>query len=257
MAKEMTKEVTTKQSAPPQVSVAQMRDLWDVPTLSQRDVIIPSILVMQPMSPQVTEGKAIFGEFRESLNMDILGKFDEGFEIIPFKLQKIFIEYIDHGTAKDKEYIQQFQITPENEGLPYNDVAVIDGKEVKIQRDRVMKFFVLLVKEIKLGTAIPYVLSFRRTSFQAGQKLATQMFIKNINSNKTPASTIMKITCRKQTHENKTWAVMDVAPVGLAPDAMIGEAYRWVEIVNSGKAKEHAAEAVNTNTGEIKEEIPF
>lgn len=251
----MAKDLVKKEDN--QLATHQETSSWGgaMPQLSQRDVIIPAILLMQPMSPQVTEEKAAFGEFRESLNQELLGKFDDGFEVIPFKMQKLFVEYVDLGD--EKEFHQTFDITPQNENLPYLDEALVDGKKVKIQRDRVLKFLVLLKKEVELGASIPYTISFKRTSFQAGQKLATQMFIKNINSGKTPASTVMKVSAKKMSHEKLTWAAMDVSPVGPTPDKMVAEAFKWLTIVNSGAAKEHTSEEVNKKTGEIKEDIPY
>lgn len=250
----MTKEVATRESASP-AEVGQMKNLWDVPSISQRDVLIPAILLMQPMSPQVTDGKAAFGEFRETLNQEVLGKFEEGFEFVPFKLVKIFVEQIDLGD--EKEFLRVVEITPANESLPYEDHEMIDGKEVKIIRDRVMKFYVLLKSELDQGAAIPYTLSFKRTSYQAGQKLATQMFIKNLNSGKTPASMVMTVTAAKKTQDNKTWAAANCVPSGNASDRYVSEAFRWLEIVNSGKAKEQPTEVVDTKTGVIKNEIEY
>lgn len=259
-----------KAVAPPQKSVASMKSEWDAPELSSRDVVIPSILLMQPMSPQVTDAQAAFGELRESLNMEKLGDFKLGFEFIPFKLHKLFIERVDKGD--EKEFLRAVDITPENENLPYEDHEVIDGKEEKIIRDRVMKYFVLLVSELELGTAIPYTISFKRSSFKAGQKLATQMFMKNINSGKTPASMIMTLSASKKTEDNKTWGILDVAPSKPTPDKFIADAFKWLETVRSGKAREHMiddesvgstreivvdGDKVDTKTGEIKEDIPF
>lgn len=235
----MDKAIATKESNLP--AAAMTAGGWDIPTLSQRDVIIPMILLMQPMSPQVTDEKAAFGEFRESLNMEVLGKFDKGFQFVPFKMVKYFTEAIDNG-EDENEWLRNVDITPQNENLPYNDLEMIEGKEVKIVRDRVMKFFVLLVKELEQGSSIPYTFAFKRSNYKAGQKLATQMFIKNINSGKTPASMVMEITCAKTTSDNKTWAVSDIKPIAQTENKYIAEAFRWLEIVNSGKAKEHDVE---------------
>ncbi len=252
-----SKEVAIREKADaPAVSSQELKNQWDAPELSSRDVIIPSILLMQPMSPQVTDDLAKFGEIRESLNMEILGDFKTGFDFIPFKLHKLFIEKIDKG-EEDPEFLRAVDITPENENLPYQDLEVIEGKEEKIIRDRVMKFFVLLVSELELGTAIPYTISFKRSSFKAGQKLATQMFMKNINSGKTPASMIMTLSAGKKTEGNKTWGVLDVAPSKITPDRFIADAFRWLETVRSGKAKEHVVEGVDTKTGEILADIEY
>lgn len=239
----------------------EMRTAWGAPNVTQRDIIIPSIIVQQPTSPLVADGKAAFGEFRESLNNELLGKFEDGFNVIPFFMVKIFVERKDN---KERDYIGAIPITPQNESLPYNDeIDVTDRKtgeitREKICRDRVMRFYVLLEKELRAGAAIPYTLSMKRTSFQAGQKLATQMYIKNLNSGKTPASVMMKITALRKQKDTLNWAAMDAIAAGPTPDEFVKEAWKWLEIVNSGKAKEHnTEEAEVTKTGEIKDEIPF
>lgn len=234
--------------------IKKMNQLWDAPQLSQRDVIIPAILLLQPMSPQVTEGDNKFGQLVETLNGEILGEIGTGFDVIPFKMVKLYIERIDN---EDKDFHQAFDITPQNESLPYNDEAEIEGKMTKIIRDRVLKFYVLLKNELSVGTAIPYTIAFKRSSYQAGQKMSTQMFLKNINANKTPASTIMRISAVKKTKDSKTWAAADVVASGPTPDSMISEAYRWLEIINSGKAKEQAIEETEQKTGEIKSDIEY
>lgn len=247
----------SKQLASPE----QMKSLWGAPNVTQRDIIIPSIVVQQPTSPLVADGKAAFGEFRESLNNELLGKFEDGFNVIPFFMTKLFIERKDNA---DRSYIGAIQITPQNESLPYNDEAdVVDKKtgEVtreKITRDRVMRFYVLLEKELKAGAAIPYTISMKRTSFQAGQKLATQMYIKNLNSGKTPASVMMKISSVRKQKETLNWAAMDAIAAGPTPDEYVKEAWKWLEIINSGKTKEHNSEESEiTKTGEIKDDIQF
>ena len=45
---------------------------WGASPLSAKDIIIPRMLVMQPMSDMVTAGEAAFGEFRDSLNKEKL-----------------------------------------------------------------------------------------------------------------------------------------------------------------------------------------
>ena len=59
-------------------------DEWGGSPITSQDIILPRILMMQPMSDMVTEGNAAFGEFRESLNGTKLGDFKNPIEIVPF-----------------------------------------------------------------------------------------------------------------------------------------------------------------------------
>ncbi len=219
------------------------------PELTAADVIIPRILFMQPMSPQVTDGKAKFGEFRESLNSELFGEFDKGFNVIPFYMEKVWIEYeikapARAGGEREKKYLQTVPITPDNETLKYQDEAIVEGVRVNIERDRVMNFYVLLEKELELGSAIPYILSVRKSSLSAGKKLTTQMYMKNSRAGKSPAAMKMQIFAARQSGivdgKTVTYGVVDVKPVELAKDAHVAEAFHWFGIIRSGKAKVHA-----------------
>jgi hypothetical protein len=236
----MSKELETKKSESA-LALAEAQDMnaWGGTEISSNDIIIPRILLMQPMSEKVTAGEAAFGDFRESLNNEKLGDFAKGFEFLPFYMEKVFIEY-DASDAEDKKYIRVVPITPANEDLKYEDVGTNrDGEKVPISRDRVMNFYVLLPTELEVGGAIPYIISARRTSIKAGKKLAMQMFVKNAAAGKTPASVICNASCGKQSQDKKTWAVLDVTPARPTPDAYLVEALKWLKMVKAGKAKAH------------------
>lgn len=255
MAKSKKQEVEETQTAPvaAQESVAQApavkssntpvtqaEDLaaWGSSNVSAQDIIIPRILLMQPMSEKVTAGDAKFGEFRESLSNELLGNFEQPFEVVPFHMEKVFVEF--DASQDEKEFIRVVPITPENENLPYEDTGLNKkGEKVPISRDRTMNFYVLLPKELELGGAIPYILSMRRTSLQAGKKLATQMFVKNVAARRPPPAVTMQISAGKQTEDKKTWAVMDVKPVSATKPEWMVEAFSWLQLIKAGKAKAH------------------
>jgi hypothetical protein len=210
---------------------------WGGSPISSNDIIIPRIMVMQAMSKRVVDGEATFGEFRESMNNEVLGKFDKGFRIVPFHLEKVFVEY--DASEDDKKFLRVVPITPQNENLPYEDREERDGKKIEITRDRVMNFYVLRPEEIDLGGAIPYIVSFRRSSLKAGKKLATQMYVKNIASGKTPASVVCTVLANKTSNDKGTFAVMDIVMDSQTPDKYIAEAFKWLQLIKSGKAKAH------------------
>lgn len=223
---------------------------WGQAQLTSRDVVIPRILLMQPMSPQVTDGKAAFGEFRESLNEEKLGKFDESFDVVPFWMEKVWVESQlipaqKAGQPPEKKWFRTIPVTPANENLPSegDSLDMSTGEMVNVVRDRVMNFYVLLANELNLGGAIPYVLPFRRTSMQAGKKLATQMYMKNINAGKSPASMVMSVFSKKESAtingQSVTYAVADIKPSGWAKPEHVADAFKWLQIMKSGKAKVH------------------
>jgi hypothetical protein len=181
VAQESTVPAVREQNAiSTQVSNAEL-DEWGMP-VSARDIIIPNIYLMQPMSEKVTAGDAAFGDFRESLSNEKLGDFKEGFDVVPLMLEKLWVEFDDSDDLDEKEYLRTVPVTPANEALPYEDQEKDQetGKMRKIARDLVFRFYVLLLKDLEMGTALPHIISFRRTSLRAGKQLATQMYVKTV-----------------------------------------------------------------------------
>jgi hypothetical protein len=230
------KQIAVKEAAALPAEVGDV-NAWGNGGLSASDIVIPRILLMQGMSQKVLDGEAAFGEFRESLNNELLGKFDKGFEVIPFAMRKVFIEY-DASDEKKKRFLRVVPITPKNEDLPYEDEEKnLEGKLIPVSRDRVMEFYVLRPEEIDMGGAMPYILSFRRTGLKNGKKLATQMYVKNTSAGKTPASVIVTVLATKESNNEGTWAVTDVALSRPTPDKYIAEAFKWLQLINQGRAK--------------------
>lgn len=252
MAKKQAVEKVAEEVAPPTentpavraenaiVPQAEQLSAWGKSQVSAKDIIIPRIMLMQPMSEAVTAGDAAFGDYRESLSNEKLGDSKETFEIVPFHMEKIFVEYdVTKGEGfKDKKFLRVRPITPENENLPYKDEEKDDaGQNVKVSRDKCMNFYCLLVKELEFGGAIPYVITARRSSIKAGKKLATQMFVKNAAAGKTPAAIAIQVLSEKETNDAGTFAIMDVKPSRPAKSEWIVEAFKWLGLVQQGRAK--------------------
>lgn len=234
----MTKQVTKKEKN--EVGAPLNMDEWGGSPVTSQDITLPRILLMQATSEAVTNGKAAFGEFRESLNFDKLGGFDAPLEAIPFYLQKVFVEYdVTAGTGwKDKKYLRMRPITPDNDGLPYEDEEKDEsGKTIKISRDRCMNYYLLLPSEIDNGTALPYVITFRRTSLKAGKKLATQMYIKNRDANKPPPAVMCEISSNRESNDDGTYSVMDVKFTKQTPSEYVEHCKKWIQTIIAGEAK--------------------
>lgn len=256
MEKQNSKAVEKKKENP----IAHLGDAgdlanWGSAGVESSDILIPMIYVMQPMSDNVTSGKASFGEFVETGSDKVLGKFEQGFDVIPVYLEKVFSEY-DMTDPKKKVWMKTYPVTPENKDLPYEDETVDSGRKIKVSRDLIMRFYVLLPDELKVGGAIPYIIPFRRTGTRAGKKLATQMS-KNIEAGLTPASTVCTITADKESNDQGTFAVMDVKPKRAASDSEVQQAFKWLKMIKGGKTKVDER-AVETNTSEkvVEESVP-
>lgn len=234
VSKEMNTELAAQRPAAVPAVVNEPVNLqdWGVGELTSKDIIIPKILPMQGLSKLVTDGKAVMGEFRDSLNGTLLGNAEKApLEFVPFYMEKVWVIFEEKaGTMK---FSKQVPIDPSNENWEIEEV--IAG--VKIRRDRCMNFYVLLPSDVAQGGAIPYILSFRRTSLRAGQKLATQMFLKNIKAGKTPASVAMQLSGTRTTNDKGTFIVLDATEKRASSDEEVKEAFGWVKAIREGKTK--------------------
>jgi hypothetical protein len=248
----MVNEVATQEERA--VANPNSVEAWGPSSISAKDILIPRILLMQPMSEKVTAGEAAFGEFRNSLDNSKMGDFKTPLEIIPICMKKNWVEYdVTAGDDyKNKKFLRAVPVTPANESLPYKDSE--QNGALKISRDLCMDFYVLLPSEIALGGAIPYVLTFRRSSLTAGKVLITQMEVKNKMAGKSPASVICTVSAGKETNDAGTFAVMSVTPSKPTPEASADEALKWFKVINLGQAKvSEEYHADDVTPGEVKE----
>ena len=212
---------------------AQDQAAWGVQKLTHRDIIIPKLLAMQPMSKKVTAGEAAFGDFLDSLSGDVVGSINKPIEFIPFYMEKVYT------VMEDKlgkfEFLKQVPITPENEDEEFEQVNPENKKPQKWYRT--MQYYVLLPNEVEAGTAMPYVLSFRSSSARAGQKLSTTMYVRNIKAGKVPASMAMMLGGVKKTNDKGTFIVMDVSESRESTEAEVAECFNWLKTIKAGAAK--------------------
>lgn len=254
--KKTTKLEAVEENTTTAVAVAETRELgaaadlsaWGAPpSITHKDIVIPKILPMQGLSKKVMEGQAAFGEFRDSLNNELVGTLNKPFEFIPFFMEKVWIVFEEKNGAM--KFTKTVRIDTGNEDWPYEEV--VNG--VKIRRDRTMNFYVLLPEEVEKGIAIPYILSFRRTSLNAGKKLATTMFVKNMAAKKTPAAMVCELGGVKTQNDKGTFVVMDIKEKRPSTNVEIAKAFEWLQPIAKGAAKvdnsdlEGEAETMNSS----------
>jgi len=156
-----SKAVTKKTDAS---LAAYATDLMDDVPVEVEDITIPKLLLQQSQSGMFKEGKSKIGEIRGSLESNLIAKAGEEVEFIPFSMFKTwvtlktaggsFIEETSYATgSKEREEIR-------------------DGIEVKNYQS--LNYYCLLPEDIKSGVYMPYVISFRSTSYNAGKTLETK-----------------------------------------------------------------------------------
>jgi len=235
MAKE-TKAVAVKTAN--EVATEVIQD-WGTPQfVGSSDIVIPKILPMQGLSQLVMDGKAMFGEFRDSVNGTLLGSLDKPFEVIPFHLDKVWdikLEQAD-GSFKWSRTIPLIE-NPMDAG--YNDNLTWEGEEngLKVQRIRRMNFYVMLPSEVASGEGMPYMLSFKSTSIKEGKKLFTQMYVRNLRASLPPPGYVITVAGLKQKNDKGTYAVPTISVGRKSTAAEINECLSWFKLVKKGAVK--------------------
>lgn len=148
--------------------LAEYGDLMDDAPVVATDILIPKLLLMQPTSEFVSQEKAKSGDIVNSLGGDVLCPKGSKLEIIPFKCVKTWIKM--KQTSGKPEFMGQEPYTMANAGTPRTEV---DNDGNNIINYECINYYVLLPSEIAAGEFLPYVISFRSTSYKTGKKLET------------------------------------------------------------------------------------
>lgn len=223
----MKNEVQTKQDnflAP----LSDKASWGPAPTLSQRDIEMPRIYLMQGLSEMVTSGQAKFGELVDSVSGEVLGGVGKPMEVIPISAKKITI--VEEKQGKDWIFKEALNTTPEVEQLPF--------EEGNIRRTRIVSFFVLLPSEVASGAALPKILSIKGTSTQAAKIMLTQMYAINAASNPwlPPPAFTMLISVKVDKNDKGTFGVLEAKKGRRTTDEELSCAFHWNETIQKSEA---------------------
>lgn len=239
------------------VTTEQVLSDWGVEQINTNDIVIPQILTMQGMSDFVMEGKAMFGEFRDSVNGALIGSLDKPFEMIPFYIDKKWDVYHLQGDKfvwqKSMPLIENPLAPGYNDNLPWED----SFEGVKIKNVRRFNVFCLLPSEIAAGNSLPYYFSFKSSSMKEGKKLYTHMYVRNPRAKLTPASTVIKIAGVKTKNDDGTYIVPTIELGRAATDVEVAECLNWLKVVKSSKVKLDAEVEVTQTAQSSDAEMSF
>jgi hypothetical protein len=164
----------TKKTAPPMVKATNEVALtaefidggWDEEKIDTRDILIPKVLLMHPTSDLVKKGERTQGEIIKSTTGELLASRKDKLEVIVFEKWKTWrIMELKEGRY---EWKGEEPCTPQTEDLPWEYTE--DGKTMR--RDKTMNFYCVSAKEAADGKAFPMKLSFTRSSYKTGAKIA-------------------------------------------------------------------------------------
>ena len=246
VAKKATTKAVAKVEDPGELAdMSEFSDAFGTEDIDQEDLIIPKILAMQGLSQLVSAGKAKFGDMVDSLTEEVLGGVDKPIQFIPFKTAKQWIVF------HDNDYKETVSYTPANHDWPIEEV--VDG--VNIRRDKVLQFYCLLPEQIESGEFLPYVLSFRRTSYYAGRKLSSAFA--RLRMFKKPAfSKVFELSVDKQVNDkNQAYMVFDTSTVRNSSIDEMRACKTWYDLVKGNKVDDSDLKPqVETPSNHVKHE---
>ncbi len=238
-----TKEVTVKQNAA--LANFNEADFLD-DSVDTQDLLISKILLMQGVSQAVSDEKAFAGDFIDSVTLEKMGSGREKdyteIPIVPLTSNKTWVIYeVIDGNPDWKEEVP---VTPENTNWAKEEV--VDG--VMIRRDLSINFYVLREDQLDDPSAIPYLISFRRTAFRTGRALATH-FIRCQKANVMirerrargedlayvkPCATIFNLGAKKTSNDTNTWWIPTLEAKGQLDDAYLPTCAAWLKTLKQG-----------------------
>lgn len=214
-------------------------ETWGAENIDQEDIILSKVLLMQAMSEAVNEKEtAEAGDIIKSTTEEVIGGRTSPVEFIPISLTKTWVILKKEGSKYEFQTIEPYTPANANRKLEWTDEL-----HNEYRADKCLNFYILLKKEVNAalsgsGAAIPCVVSFRRTSFQAGRKLASG--ISESAFMKQPAfSKVYELKSEKKTNDLGTFFVFDVAPKGKATADEMKYAYEWYKNIKLQTVRVH------------------
>lgn len=203
---------------------------WDTEVVDTKDIIIPKILLMHPTSEMVKKGTRNQGEIIKSTSGDVVAKRGETFDVIVFEKWKEWRIMKKNPTSGRFEYVRLEPWTSENDSLPWD----FEENGVPFRRDKTMNFYGVLAKEADGGNAFPVKLSFVRTGFKTGLKIA-DAYARALMEKQPPTRQVFKIGSELVNGKEETFFAFTAEAGQATTDAQKSAALQWRQVVQLAK----------------------
>lgn len=211
--------------------------------ISQNDIVIPKILLMQPISEMVSQDKAKYGDFVNSLTNEVISDCIKGIDVIPLSFKKYHIVNKKGSDGKFKFLRIDPILNAHDDAKPYLDA---EGADI-IERKTVMDFYVLAPEICEL----PFSLQFKGMSIRTGKAFYTTSFVMARASKKMPYEKVFTITAKKTKNEKGNFAILDFKVKGASSVEQLEAAKVWYETVNKQAVK------VAEEQEEVQQDLAF
>jgi len=203
---------------------------WANEAIDNRDILIPKLLLMHGQSELVLQGKRNIGEFIRSTDFELLAKRGETVDVIAIEKWKTWrvMKLVD----KKYEWVREEPCTPENEDAEWDFTE--DGQTMR--RDKTMNFYALLAKDAQTGTAFPIKLSFARTSYKAGLKIADG-YTRALMEKAPPTRQVFTIGSEFVNGDKDKYFIFTSNPGPATTPEQKATALTWKKVLSAAKAK--------------------
>lgn len=211
-----------------------MAELMSDEVIESSDIVLPKILLMQSTSQMVHDEKASPGDLRDSLNNSLMGNKEKALDVIFFYHTKSWV--INEMIDGKWEFKERVPYTVENSVWRKQWEDTIDG--VQIRRDESIDLYCALPGEIEKGTFLPYLISFRRTSYLAGKKILTTLETLRMGKKRRPlASVVFSVLPEKKQTDKGTFHVLNVTRGRETTDVEMQAILPWFRLVKASGVK--------------------
>ena len=249
MSKKQTTEVAVKE-VPQAVVESALKTIsledFGMTEVCASDIKIPLALLMQKMSVMVDEEKAKAGEIRGSLEGNLLGGVDKEFFFVPLQIQNVWVEKI----PATKKFVGVYPRTRLNEK---QDLTYLNEQGEEVVRTKQIDVFCMDLAELNSGEALPYKLSFKVTSYDAGKTMIT-LATKLMMFGKPLYNYVFKVSTIKKENDKGTFYVFDLAQDKTTDGKSVYSSpsthqlcQYWASQVGSGKVVAHDEADLDTS----------
>ena len=212
---EVAKATTTETAVYKESELAE----WGGNELTSKDIIIPSLLLLQAGSEFVKQGKGKGGDFFDSVSEINYGSELKG--VVPFHMEKTWT--VEKFTGKKWEWDHTEKMTPDNENAKYEFEVGGD----KYRNKYTYRFYILVE-----GSILPYSFKLKGASKKTGSNLSTEMYVKNAMKKLPPAAYQVNFTSSLEKNaDGDSYFVAKMSVSDKTPYEKVMEALNWFKTI--------------------------
>ena len=247
------------------------KDLEGQEKVFANDLLIPKLWLMQGSSDWVKsrEHEHRAGDWANSLTGEILGGPENDINFVVISMQKNWqFFWLDMDGDKIKKVFdgkESGQVTLENMNAAYE--GEVEGR--KFRRRQVLRFTILLERDIEQGNRQPYIVDFAATSKKGGRILYNdiqafcskphEVMGKKYKLPSAAAAYALSTTENTEYEEGSVW-VKNVRPLGFSSREAVEISRELYELIDGNDAVEYhevyeEAEVVNTESQKVVDNV--